>query len=136
MMVMKKLLLLLSVLLLQSAVKAEGYKYLTFETSGGEQQSIPTENLNITFADGMLSAVAGDAMLSYQVADLGKMFFSMNDAAVGIVDAGADSPFVVYSVTGMAYGTFDTVAAARRALVPGIYVLRYENGATRKIAVK
>ncbi len=52
MMVMKKLLLLLSVLLLQSAVRAEGYKYLTFETSGGEQQSIPTENLNITFADG------------------------------------------------------------------------------------
>lgn len=133
---MKKLLLLLSVLLLQSAVNAEGYKYLTFETTGGEQQSISTKNLNITFADGSLSAISGAAMLSYRVADLGKMSFSMNDAAVDMVDACFDAPFAVYSVTGMAYGTYDTVAAARRALVPGIYVLRYENGATRKIAVK
>lgn len=53
---MKKLSLMLLVWLATLTAGAEGYKYLTFETTDGARISVPAESLSITFSGNTLAA--------------------------------------------------------------------------------
>lgn len=125
----------LTAITLTMAAQADDYTLLTMEKTDGTRQSVSVENLVITFADGQMKVENTDTSLTFQLADLSTMHFS-NDTetsslAMTIADEGAD----IYTLEGVAMGHFDSVAAARRTLKPGIYIVK-TNGKTTKIALK
>ena len=78
---MKKLFLLLTVLVTTLTVQAEGYTYLTFETTDGAKASVSVENLALTINGTTLTAGSQQLTLS----NLSKMYFSTSDeTATGI----------------------------------------------------
>ena len=78
---MKKLFLLLTVLVTTLTVQAEGYTYLTFETTEGAKASVSVENLTLTINGTTLTAGSQQFTLS----NLSKMYFSTSDeTATGI----------------------------------------------------
>ena len=78
---MKKLFLLLTVLVATMTVQAEGYTYLTFETTEGAKASVSVENLTLTISGTTLTAGSQQFTLS----NLSKMYFSTSDeTATGI----------------------------------------------------
>lgn len=78
---MKKIFILLTVLLATLTVQAEGYTYLTFETTDGAKASVSVENLTLTISGTTLTAGSQQFTLS----NLSKMYFSTSDeTATGI----------------------------------------------------
>ena len=78
---MKIIFLLLTVLVATLTVQAEGYTYLTFETTDGAKASVSVENLTLTISGTTLTAGSKQFTLS----NLSKMYFSTSDkTATGI----------------------------------------------------
>jgi hypothetical protein len=78
---MKIIFLLLTVLVATLTVQAEGYTYLTFETTDGAKASVAVENLTLTISGTTLTAGSQQFILS----NLSKMYFSASDeTATGI----------------------------------------------------
>ena len=78
---MKKIFILLTVLLATLTAQAEGYTYLTFETTDGAKASVAVENLTLTISGTTLTAGSQQFTLS----NLSKMYFSTSDeTATGI----------------------------------------------------
>ena len=78
---MKIIFLLLTVLVATLTVQAEGYTYLTFETTDGAKASVAVENLTLTISGTTLTAGSQQFTLS----NLSKMYFSTSDeTATGI----------------------------------------------------
>ena len=78
---MKKLFLLLTVLVTTLTAQAEGYTYLTFETTERAKASVAVENLTLTISGTTLTAGSQQFTLS----NLSKMYFSTSDeTATGI----------------------------------------------------
>ena len=69
---MKKIFILLTVLLATLTAQAEGYTYLTFETTDGAKASVAVENLTLTISGTTLTAGSQQFTLS----NLSKMYFS------------------------------------------------------------
>ena len=85
---MKKLFLLLTVLVTTLTVQAEGYTYLTFETTEGAKASVSVENLTLTISGTTLTAGSQQFTLS----NLSKMYFSTSDeTATGIEEINSSS---------------------------------------------
>ena len=85
---MKKLFLLLTVLVATMTVQAEGYTYLTFETTDGAKASVSVENLTLTINGTTLTAGSQQFTLS----NLSKMYFSTSDeTATGIEEINSAS---------------------------------------------
>lgn len=85
---MKKLFLLLTVLVTTLTVQAEGYTYLTFETTEGAKASVSVENLTLTISGTTLTAGSQQFTLS----NLSKMYFSTSDeTATGIEEINSAS---------------------------------------------
>ena len=61
-------------------MSAEGYQYLTFETTEGVRISVPVESLTMTFSSTTLTA--GKQTLTLD--NLKKMYFSTSDETTGI----------------------------------------------------
>ena len=85
---MKKIFILLTVLLATLTVQAEGYTYLTFETTDGAKASVSVENLTLTISGTTLTAGSQQFTLS----NLSKMYFSTSDeTATGIEEINSAS---------------------------------------------
>ena len=78
---MKIIFLLLTVLVATLTVQAEGYTYLTFETTEGAKASVSVENLTLTISGTTLTV----GSQSFTLSNLSKMYFSTSDeTATGI----------------------------------------------------
>ena len=85
---MKIIFLLLTVLVATLTVQAEGYTYLTFETTDGAKASVAVENLTLTISGTTLTAGSQQFTLS----NLSKMYFSASDeTATGIEEINSAS---------------------------------------------
>ena len=85
---MKIIFLLLTVLVATLTVQAEGYTYLTFETTDGAKASVAVENLTLTISGTTLTAGSQQFTLS----NLSKMYFSTSDeTATGIEEINSAS---------------------------------------------
>lgn len=85
---MKKIFILLTVLLATLTAQAEGYTYLTFETTDGAKASVSVENLTLTINGTTLTAGSQQFTLS----NLSKMYFSTSDeTATGIEEINSAS---------------------------------------------
>ena len=86
---MKKIIILSMLMLLGVGVRAADYGYLVFTLSDGTTKSITSTGVNITFADGKLTATAGTETVAVELASLTKMEFS-NDGTTGISSVNCD----------------------------------------------
>ena len=102
-----KRIIMLTILIISIAVRANDYTQLTFVSTDGKTSSISSSGLIITFADGYMNATNGSEELSINLSELSKMFFGTgngsgillgdvnNDGTVDISDVLATVDYVL-----------------------------------------
>ena len=113
------------------------YPYMAFQTADGTVKTLSVSSLSLTITDGQLIAVSDDGTEQFTLSDLAKMYFTTEAEATKVqaTEAADSSSVEVISLSGVSYGTFSDVEAARKSLPAGMYIVK--NGKeTFKIAVK
>ncbi len=105
-------------------------KYLVFQTQDGTETPVATENLIITFADGMMMT---NKEVELSLAQLNKMYFSNGTGINDILADEADGEVRVFTPSGIECGTFHNVSIARATLHPGVYVLKTKSKSVKVI---
>lgn len=107
--------------------KAANFGYLTFEMTGGEKVSVPTESLKMTISETTL--IAGTK--TFVIANLVKMYFSTSDESTTDVDridsTTLDEAEEIYDLKGQ--------RVTRTQMRKGVYIIGTKNK-TYKIVVK
>ena len=123
---MKKLLLLIMFMTGTLSAQADGYTYLTFETTDGAKVSVEVSSLSITISGTTLTAGSQQFTLS----NLSKMYFSSLNETTGIVSitiTTLDDDVEIYDLNGH--------KVTKDQLKKGVYVVKSKSG-NHKIAVK
>ena len=124
---MKKIFILLTVLLATLTAQAEGYTYLTFETTDGAKASVAVENLTLTISGTTLTAGSQQFTLS----NLSKMYFSTSDeTATGIEDINStaiEEATDIYDLQGH--------KVSKEQMKKGVYIVK-TNSRTYKMVVR
>ena len=124
---MKIIFLLLTVLVATLTVQAEGYTYLTFETTDGAKASVAVENLTLTVSGTTLTAGSQQFILS----NLSKMYFSASDeTATGIEEinsAAIEEATDIYDLQGH--------KVTKEQMKKGVYIVK-TNSRTYKMVVR
>jgi hypothetical protein len=124
---MKIIFLLLTVLVATLTVQAEGYTYLTFETTDGAKASVAVENLTLTISGTTLTAGSQQFTLS----NLSKMYFSISDeTATGIEEinsAAIEEANDIYDLQGH--------KVSKEQMKKGVYIVK-TNSRTYKMVVR
>ena len=124
---MKKIFILLTVLLATLTAQAEGYTYLTFETTEGAKASVSVENLTLTINGTTLTAGSQQFTLS----NLSKMYFSTSDeTATGIEEinnAAIEEATDIYDLQGH--------KVSKEQMKKGVYIVK-TNSRTYKMVVR
>lgn len=124
---MKIIFLLLTVLVATLTVQAEGYTYLTFETTDGAKASVAVENLTLTISGTTLTAGSQQFTLS----NLSKMYFSASDeTATGIEEinsAAIEEATDIYDLQGH--------KVTKEQMRKGVYIVK-TNSRTYKMVVR
>ena len=124
---MKKIFILLTVLVATLTVQAEGYTYLTFETTDGAKASVAVENLTLTINGTTLTAGSQQFTLS----NLSKMYFSASDeTATGIEEinsAAIEEATDIYDLQGH--------KVSKEQMKKGVYIVK-TNSRTYKMVVR
>ena len=124
---MKKIFILLTVLLATLTAQAEGYTYLTFETTDGAKASVSVENLTLTINGTTLTAGSQQFTLS----NLSKMYFSTSDeTATGIEEitsASIEEATDIYDLQGH--------KVSKEQMKKGVYIVK-TNSRTYKMVVR
>lgn len=133
---MKKLLLLMAIALMSLTTRAdEGNSHLVFRTIDGNAYSITALGVDITFADGNMVATNADETVTLPLASLASMEFGDQVTSLTDIAADFDGAVAVAGLGGQAFGTYASMAEARRLLAPGIYVAANQAGQTIKFIV-
>lgn len=124
---MKKIFILLTVLLATLTVQAEGYTYLTFETTDGAKASVAVGNLTLTISGTTLTAGSQQFTLS----NLSKMYFSTSDeTATGIEEinsAAIEEATDIYDLQGH--------KVSKEQMKKGVYIVKTKSR-TYKMVVR
>lgn len=117
-----------------SAGKAQTYPYLAVQTTEGEVQTLSVDGLTMRVADGQMTFEGEGTSVSVALASLSKMYFA--SSATGVKElATSNSPVQVYVADGRYLGKFETLPAAVSGLRSGVYVVK-SNDVTLKISVQ
>ena len=125
---MKKIVLLFLTMVGTLTAQADGYNYLTFETTDGTKTSVDVSTLPVTINVDRSTLTVGNQ--TFALADLGKLYFSTQNVTTGIEEIssdGIDDDAVIYDLQGRRV----TKTQMRR----GIYVMKTKQG-TRKVSVR
>lgn len=124
---MKKFFILQTVLLATLTVQAEGYTYLTFETTEGAKASVSIKDLTLTISGTTLTAGSQQFTLS----NLSKMYFSTSDeTATGIEEinsAAIEEATDIYDLQGH--------KVSKEQMKKGVYIVK-TNSRTYKMVVR
>jgi hypothetical protein len=133
---MRKLLLTL-VAISGMAIPAFSYDlpYLAFRDASGNITTIDAQDLELTFADGVITATNGSETLTLTAAEIEAMYFTSTPSAVASVAVDTEGSLEVYTTAGISLGKFSSLEAARKAVGEGIFVVK-QNEKTFKIAIK
>ena len=120
------------------AAQAADYQYLTIEKKDGTALSITAVGLNITYADGKMTATNGTETATLALTDLSRMFFSNSKEATAIAaieDLQPETAATVYDLSGRLVANEVLPSALSSQLRKGVYIVR-QNTKTVKIQVK
>ena len=110
---------------LSADMHADDFRYLVFESAEGTQKAMTVDGLTMVCEDGCLKATNADGRQSFDLASLGRMFFS--NASTGIDNARnilAGQPLKVYTAAGVYCGTFTREQLAGGVIEPGAYIVK------------
>ena len=99
---MKRILLYLSMLTATLAMHAEGYPYLTFQTSDGTLLSLSVSSLALSVSGTSLVCTNGDGTQTFTLSDLSKMYFSESNETNGTIATKTDNGLAFSSTTATA----------------------------------
>ena len=129
---MRRHLLLLITMIATTAVFAEDYPYLTFETADGNKTSVSVSSLTLIVKDGKLTA--GDK--TFNLSELSKMYFSMEEATgIEKVVSSIEGTVEVFNLRGISMGKYNSMNEAAASLKTGVYVIKSKSK-TIKVSVK
>lgn len=128
--------ILTGLLLSALGAQAADYKSLVFETSSGTT-AVDVSSLVLTVSGGTLVAKNTATSQTFTLSDLSKMYFSTAESSgiATVETADDDATVAIIDIAGRTVGTFATLAEAKTALTPGIYVVK-QSSKTFKIVVK
>lgn len=116
-----------------TAYADENASDLIFLFQDGSQQTIGSQNLEMTISDGAIQADNGSMSLLIPLSDLQKFYFS---ATTGISCLTQPvSNWTLYDLEGKPAGKFDDLKSCQGQLAPGVYVAKCATS-TIKIAIK
>lgn len=122
--------LLLSIMLMAGVMtaQADGYSYLTFETTDGTKVSVDVSSLTLTISGNTLTA----GSQSFTISNLVKMYFSTTDESTA-----TDIQEMSSAVFSEATDIYDLQGkkVTKEQMQKGIYIVKTKQG-THKIAVK
>ena len=131
--------LILSILALSGTMQASAdeYPYFSFQNADGTTVSMSVESLQITFSGDRLIAKNASEKRELSFADLSRMFFSAEAAAISELPAAAAGGVrkTVYSLSGVSLGSFGSLDEIKERLGSGMYIVK-DNGNTTKIMVR
>lgn len=130
---MRKFLFSVTILAGAIAAGADGTA-LVFTTTDASVHSIDSRNLTISFKDGMMNASNGTQSLTLPLASLTNMYFS-DQSSVNEIVIPTDEPIFATSISGIEYGEYPSIEAAKSHLPEGIYIVKTASGLTSKIIV-
>ena len=117
-----------------SAGKAQTYPYLAVQTTEGDVQTLSVDGLTMSMVDGQMTFANEETSVSVALVSLSKMYFA--SSATGVKElATSNSPVQVYAADGRYLGKFETLPAAVSGLRSGVYVVK-SNDVTLKISVQ
>ena len=97
---MKKIILLFTTLVGTLTAQADGYTYLTFETTDGAKASVAVSDLTLTISGTTLTA----GSQTFTLTNLSKMYFSTSDESTTgieeITNAAMDEATEIYDLSG------------------------------------
>lgn len=98
--------------------QADGYHYLTFESTDGEKVSIDVSSLTLTIDGNTLTAGSE----SFIIGDLAKMYFSASDetTVTGIDTHLLEEAVEIYDLKGN--------RVSKRQMTDGVYVVKAKDG--------
>ena len=123
---MKKIGLLFMTLALTLLSYANGYTFLTFETTDGEKASVAVESLTLTISGTTLTTGSE----SFTLSNLSKMYFSNTDETTSIreiTDAALEEAVIIYDLQGH--------KVSKEQMRKGAYIISTKDK-TYKIVVK
>ena len=129
---MKKLIITLAMSCMLLTLSATDYKFLTLESVDGSLRSVSAIGLTLTFSDGNLVASDGTVI---PLSNLSKMYFT-ETSGISETTTIKSGYISVYSLTGMSMGTFSSTSAMTSALPAGIYIIKDQEGNTRKTTIR
>ncbi len=108
-------------------IHADGYSYLTFETTDGSKASVSVSGLSITISGTTLTA----GSQSFTLSNLGKMYFTTTDESttgiIAISTAELNEAKEIYDLSGK--------QVSKDQMRRGVYIVKTKNG-TYKVNVK
>lgn len=129
---MRRYLFLLITMIATTAVFADDYPYLTFETADGNKTSVSVSSLTLIVKDGKLTA--GDK--TFNLSELSKMYFSMEEATgIENVVSSIEGTVEVFNLRGISMGKYNSMNEAAASLKTGVYVIKSKSK-TIKVSVK
>lgn len=120
------------------AAQAADYQYLTIEKKDGTALSMTAVGLNITYANGKMTATNGTETATLALTELSRMFFSNTKDATAIAtieDLQPETAATVYDLSGRLVASEVMPSAHSSLLRKGVYIVR-QNTKTVKIQVK
>lgn len=134
---MMKQAFLTGLLLSALSAQASDYTTLVFQTSSGGATAVSLSSLVLTVSGGKLTATNSSGTQTFTLSDLSKMYFSTDasTAISGVASATDGEAVSVTSLQGLNMGSYTTLEAARKALRPGVYVVKQQEK-TFKLVVK
>ena len=123
---MKKILFIMMALVGALTVQAEGYAYLTFETTEGTKASVDVSSLTLTISGNTLTA----GSQTFTLSNLSKMYFSNTDETTGIEEittATLDEAADIYDLQGH--------KVTKEQMRRGVYIVKTKSK-TYKMIVK
>jgi len=117
--------------------QAADYPYLVFTNTSGTSTVLSVSNLTMSVSGSELQVTNAEGNTSFVLTDLANMQFSVDGSAVSAIGHVLDGgqPVRVYSMTGVALGTFGSLAEGVEMLSAGAYVVKQGKN-TQTIVVK
>ena len=107
-------------------VQAADYPYLVFTNTNGTNTVLSVSGLTFKVEDTSLQVTHSDGTTSFTLSDLKHMQFSVDGITLSALDhvLQADQPVEVFTLSGMRWGTYESLLDAVKALRKGTYVFK------------
>lgn len=116
--------LLAAALAIPLMAAATDYPWLTFRMTDDTEISVPSENLDMNYKEGILYLTSATVNQSFPVDRIKSMKFTSQTTGIKDITANISDAAEYYNLSGLMIGKFRTAEEAKKVLPSGIYIVR------------